>query len=165
MALSNLSRRNIIRRIGRGLYEYPKYSKFLQQNLSPDIEVVAQAIARKFNWKIEVSGNTALNLLGLSTQMVGKYVYLTNGENRIYGIYPNVTIEFKKSALRNIGFKYYESILLVQALKALGKEHVTAEVIYKLRESIDSTMYNKILKDTKTATNWIFDIIKQICRD
>ena len=135
-----------------------------KKELSPDIEQVARAYARKFNWNIEVSGDTALNVLGLSTQVVGNYIYLSNGSNKTYTLNDGRTIEFKKSALKNIGFKYKESSLIVQALKVLGKEHITDEVITKIREQIDEKMYEKILKDTKTATLWIYETIKQICQ-
>ena len=65
--LSRLSKKGIIRRIMRGLYDYPKYSKLLKQRISIDIDQVAHAQARKFGWNIRISGNAALNLLGLST--------------------------------------------------------------------------------------------------
>jgi len=162
--LSDLTKKGKIRRVARGIYNYPKYSDFLQKELSPDIEQVARAYARKFNWSIEVSGDTALNVLGLSTQVVGNYIYLSNGANKSYTLSDGRTIEFKKSALKNIGFKYKESSLLVQALKTLGKEHITDEVIAKIAEQIDEKMYDKILKDTKTATSWIYETIKQICQ-
>lgn len=161
-ALSNLTKQGKIRRIARGLYDYPKYSDFLQMQLGPDIEQVAFAIARKFNWKIEISGNSALNILGLSTQVPGTYLYLSNGANRKYTINENITIEFKKSALKNIGFKYKESSLIVQALRALGKEHITQEITLKIQSQISEKLYDKILEDTKTTTAWIYEIIKQI---
>jgi len=66
--------------------------------------------------------------------------------------------------LKNIGFKYKESSLLVQALRSLGKEHIADKVIGKIRGQIDEKMYDKILKDTKTSTDWIYETIKQICR-
>jgi hypothetical protein len=150
--------------VARGLYDYPKYSKLLQQNLSPDMEQVAHAYARKFNWQIEVSGDTALNILGLSTQIVGKYIYLSNGPNREYVIQDNILLAFKKSALKNIGFKYKESSLIVQALRSLGKEHITDTVITKIRSQIDEKMFGKILTDTKTSTDWIYETIKEICK-
>lgn len=162
--LSDLTKKGKIRRVARGIYDYPKYSELLQKELSPDIEQIARAYARKFNWDIEVSGDTALNVLGLSTQVVGNYIYLSNGPNKSYTLGDGRTIEFKKSALKNIGFKYKESSLIVQALKTLGKEHITDEVIAKIREQIDEKMYEKILKDTKTATTWIYETIKQICQ-
>jgi hypothetical protein len=163
-ALSELVQKGKIRRVARGIYDYPKYSKLLQQNLSPDMEQVAHAYARKFNWQIEVSGDTALNILGLSTQIVGKYIYLSNGPNREYVIQDNTVLAFKKSALKNIGFKYKESSLIVQALKSLGKEHITDTVITKIRSQIDEKMFGKILTDTKTSTDWIYETIKEICK-
>src|SRR5690606_27643572 len=101
-----------IRRIAHGMYDYPGYSDLLKKELSPDIDQVASAYARKFNWRIEVSGETALNLLGLSTQVPASYVYLSDGPNRSYEVMGQ-TLRFKKSALKNIGFKYRESTLLV----------------------------------------------------
>ena len=162
--LSDLLKDAKIRRVCRGIYDYPKYSEFLKQELSPDIDQVARAFARKFNWRIEVHGDTALNMLGLSTQVVAKYVYLSDGPNRTYDIM-GIALEFKKSSLKNIGFKYKESSLIVQALKTLGKERITEEVIETIRKRIDPKMYAKILKDTQSSTGWIYEAIKQICRE
>ena len=161
--LSDLVAQGKIRRVARGIYDYPMYSELLEQELSPDIEQVAHAYARKFNWLIEASGDTALNILGLSTQVVANYIYLSNGSSKKYEILGNIVIQFKKSALKNIGFKYKESSLLVQALKTLGKENITEELIAKIKKQIDAKMYEKILKDTTTATDWIYEIIKKIC--
>ena len=103
-------------------------------------------------------------MLGLSTQVVAKYVYLSDGENRSYDIM-GTTLEFKKSSLKNIGFKHKESSLIVQALKTLGKERITEDVIETIRKRIDPKMYAKILKDTQSSTVWIYEAIKQICRE
>ena len=160
--LSELVGQGKIRRVARGIYDYPGYSKLLDKTLSPDIDRVARAYARKFNWRIEVSGDTALNLLGLSTQVTASYVYLSDGPNRRYTILGQ-TLVFKKSALKNIGFKYRETTLLVQALLALGKEHVTQSVINKMRQQVALSQRDKILKDAKSATGWIYEVIRQVC--
>lgn len=162
-ALSNLVKKGKIRRVAHGIYDYPKYSDFLGENVSPDIDQVARAYARKFNWRIEILGDSALNLLGLSTQVVAKYIYLNDGANRTYDIL-GATLEFKKSTLKDIGFKYRESSLIVQALKALGKEQITSEVIKQIQKNIESKMYEKILKDTQSSTTWIYETIKRICK-
>lgn len=162
-ALSTLTQQGKIRRLMRGVYDYPKYSEFLNQVLAPDIEQVAAALARKFNWQIEVSGETALNILGLSTQVPGRYIFLSNGPNKVYALENNMVIEFKKSSLKNIGFKYKKSSLLVQALKTLGKEHVDDKVIDMLSASLEAKECKKILSDTKTTTIWIYEMIKKIC--
>lgn len=163
-SLSVLVKDGKIRRVCRGIYDYPKYSELLKQELSPDFDQVAQAFARKFNWRIQPSGDAALNLLGLSTQVPGKLIYLSDGPNRKYTI-GNYKLEFKKSALKDVGFKYRESGMLVQALKALGKEHITEQVIKKIRNQLDTKIYQKINKDSKSATGWIYDSIKKICKD
>ncbi len=163
-ALSDLAAEGKIRRICRGMYDYPKYSELLGQELSPDFDQVARAFARKFNWRIQPSGDTALNLLGLSTQVPGKYIYLSDGPNRSYAI-GNYKLEFKKTVLKEVGFKHRESGIIVQALKALGKERITTELLGKFRKAIDSEMYPKILKDTKTVTGWVYDFIKEIFRE
>jgi len=163
-ALSDLTKQGKIRRICRGMYDYPKYSELLGQELSPDFDQVARAFARKFNWRIQPSGDAALNLLGLSTQVPGKYIYLSDGPNRSYAI-GNYKLEFKKTVLKEVGFKHRESGIIVQALKALGKDRITSEVMGKVRKEIDAGMYPKILKDTRSATGWIYDCIKSICRE
>ncbi|PNU20129.1 hypothetical protein C2E25_08745 [Geothermobacter hydrogeniphilus] len=163
-ALSELTRQGKIRRICRGMYDYPKQSKLLGQQLSPDHDQVARAFARKFNWRILPSGDAALNLLGLSTQVPGRFFYLSDGPNRKYSIL-GYQLEFKKTALKEIGFKHRESGLIVQALKSLGKERITPEVIEKIRQQIEPEKYGKILKETRTVTGWVYDAMKQIFRE
>ena len=161
-ALSRLCREGKIRRVCRGIYDYPKFSELLQQELSPDFDQVAQAFARKFNWRIQPSGDAALNLLGLSTQVPGRLVYLSDGPNRQYDI-GNYALAFKKSALKDVGFKYRESGLIVQALKALGQARVDDAVIATLRKQLDETACKRVLKDTVTATGWVYETIKRVC--
>jgi len=159
--LSDLAQEGKIRRVCRGIYDYPKFSQLLQQVLSPDIDKVAQALARKFNWCIQPSGDTALNLLGLSTQVPGKILYLSDGPNRQYNIGHQI-LEFKKTVLKNIGFKNHESGIIVQALKALGKDQVNEKVIATIRKQLSETQRKRILKDTTTSTGWIYEAIKKI---
>lgn len=161
-ALSSLARAGTIRRVCRGVYDYPRYSELLGQTLSPDIDQVAQALARKFNWRIQPSGDAALNLLGLSTQVPGRWVYLSDGPSRQYQIGKH-TLAFRKSALKDAGFKYRESALVVQALKALGKEHVDRTVIKTIRQRLGQKNCERIVKDTRAVTGWIYQIIKRVC--
>lgn len=146
------------------MYDYPAYSELLQKPLSPDLDQVAHALARKFNWCILPSGVAALNLLGLSTQVPGKWVYFSDGPNREDEI-DRLTLQFKKSALKDTGFKHCLSGLLVQALKAPGKKHVDQKVIETLRQQLDTKNCARILKDTRIVTTWIHKNIKKICRE
>src|SRR5438874_5868233 len=67
-SLSRLSRRGLIRRIGQGIYEYPRKNPRFGV-LSSDPDAVANALARKNGAILQVSGARATNMLGLSTQV------------------------------------------------------------------------------------------------
>jgi hypothetical protein len=163
-ALSSLARAGKIRRVSHGVYDYPGQSALLGKPLSPAIDQVAQALARKFNWRIQPSGDAALNLLRLSTQVPGRWVYLTDGPGRQYVIGRH-TLVFKKSALKDAGFKYRESGLVVQALKALRKDRVDPSVVTTIRQELGPKLCARVLRDTRAVTGWIYEIIKQVCRE
>lgn len=160
-SLSSLTKKGTIRRVATGIYHYPRYSELLQQELSPDMDQVAYAYARKFNWRIQPSGNTALNYLGLSTQVSGNYVYISDGPSRSYSI-GNYVLQFKHAALKEAGLKYRESILLVQALKALGKDNISSEIIEKMAVAMKDVSGKPILNDTRQVSSWIYEILRKI---
>ncbi len=162
--LSSLTKDGRIRRVFRGVYDYPRHSDLLDRPLSPNPDQVAHALARKFNWRIQPSGDAALNLLGLSTQVPGRWVYLSDGPGREYKI-GEQSLVFRKSALKDVGFKYRESGLVVQALKALGREHVDRKVAEGIRQHLEPKACDRILKDTRSVTGWIYEAIKRICKE
>jgi len=69
MALSGLAKKGVIRRVIRGIYDYPRYSELLKQEMAPDIHKVAQALARKFGWRIQPGSAAAANIVGQSTRL------------------------------------------------------------------------------------------------
>lgn len=160
-ALSRLYKTGRIRRVMRGLYNYPKYSKLLEQELSPDIDQLAQALARKFGWNIQASGNAALNVLGLSTQVPTKYLYHCDGKSKVYKV-GDVELRFKRTELKDIGLKYSDSELVVQAIKALDKKTLAMEEKKKVRDYFSVDRHARILKDAQYTTSWIYEIIKSI---
>lgn len=164
LALHRLLKKKTIRRVIRGIYDYPFYSNRLKQNLSPDIDKVTQAIARKFGWHIQPSGPAALNILGLSTQVPGKYLYLSNGPNRTYIIDMNKII-FKNAPTKEAGFKLYESAIIIQALKSLGNDQITPKVIRIIRKWLDPKLRSRITQDTRTVTSWAYEAIRLICQE
>ena len=164
LSLHRLLQKGVIRRVIRGIYDYPKFSNLLDQELSPDIDQVAQALARKFGWRIQPSGPAALNLIGLSTQVPGRFVYLSNGPDRSYQI-DNTSLEFEQTALKDAGFKFPESALIVQGLKSLGQNRITHKIITSIRQWLNPALREKVLKDTHTATGWVYDAIRLICRE
>ncbi len=162
LALHRLMRKGTIRRVLRGLYDYPRTSSLLGQALGPDIHQAAQALARKFGWRIQPSGQTALNVLGLSTQLPGRYVYQSDGPGRSYPI-GKQEVRFEHTVLREVGFKRMESALLVSALKVLGADRVDATIEAQLREWLKPSLRKPVLKDTSTVRGWVREILRRIC--
>lgn len=160
-ALHRLVQQGKVRRIIRGIYDDPRSSKFLNRTLSPDIDQVARALARKFRWRIQPNGATALNILGLSTQVPARIVYRSDGPDRRYKV-GNTSLVFEHTALKEAGFKLRESGLIVQALRSLGQERVTPEVITKIQSWLQPSLRSKVLADTKTATGWVYAAIQRI---
>ena len=163
-SLYRLKDKKLIRPLMRGIYDYPRFSEILQEELAPDMEMVARAIARKFRWNILISGNTALNYLGLSTQIPMRLIYFSDGPSRQYEVAGRI-LEFKHISFKEARFTNTKSEIVVQALRELGMEHITTEVINKIRDFIPASDRNKILKDTQFTTDWIHDKIKMICAE
>lgn len=163
-ALSRLEAKGTIRRVLRGVYDYPRMSALLKEPMGPDLDELASALARKSGWRIQPSENTALNLLGISTQVPVQSVYLSDGPGKSYAI-GNRQLVFKKRSLKESGFKLPESELVVQAMKALSKERISARVCQKLAEKWTPAFWQKILRDTKTAPAWVCDVIRNIAKE
>ncbi len=161
VTLAALTQDGKIRRVRRGLYDRPNVNPDLGGALSPDIDEAARAIARKQRWKIVPDGAWAANLLGLSTQVPSKIIYLTDGPNKEVPI-GRRTIHFKHARPKAIAGLEGKFALVVQALRHLGKEGVGKNEIETLRSALSSAEKSKLLKDTRFGTDWIYDVAKQI---
>ncbi len=164
LALMRLEENGTIRRVLRGLYDYPRISTLLNQQMGSDLDQVAQALARKSGWRIQPSENTALNLLGLSTQVPAQAVYLSDGPAKTYEIGSRALI-FKKRALKESGFKHRESELVVQALKSLGRDRIDSDIRDKLSRAVPASLWKKMVRDTKAAPAWVHEIIRTIAEE
>ena len=161
-ALLRLEEKGLIRRVLFGVYEYPEYNDFLGEYVEPSPDKVARALARKFGWTIVPCGDTALNILGLSTQVPAVWLYVSDGTYKQYS-YGNVTIKLKRTTNKEISKVSYMTALVIQAIKALGKNRVTPEVIEKLKRIISEEDKRKMFCEAKYATSWIYAAIKEIC--
>ena len=159
-----LENKGKIRRILPGIYDKPRFSEVLQEEVGPDINGVAEAIARKNNWKIAPDGNTALNLLGLSTQVPAKWSYITSGPSNSYQI-GNITITFSHRADKVLSGMSYKTILVIQSLNALGKENITDGIIGQFAKKMSPDDKKRLLAETKATTSWIYEEIKKICKE
>lgn len=161
--LARLVDEGLIRRVLRGVYDKPEYNDFLEEYVAPSPDKVANALARNFGWSIVPCGDTALNLLGLSTQVPAAWVYVSDGTYKEYA-YDNTTIQFKRTTNKEVSKLSYKTALTVQALKALGKDKIDDVVISRLSKLLTAEEKKTMLEEAKAATSWIYEYIKQICR-
>ena len=160
--LKRLYQSGIIRRIIRGIYEKPKYSKLLDEYVAADPDAVAKALARCYHWTIAPCGNTALNLLGLSTQVTAVWSYISDGPYKTYE-WNSTKLEFKHRTNKEITCLSYMTSLVIQALKTLGRTNVTPEIIQTLSEKLSEAEKQACLKEATESTDWVYDTIRKMC--
>ena len=164
MGLIRLADEGLIKKILFGVYYKPEFSELLGETVAPSPNKVAHALARNFGWTIVPCGDTALNLLGLSTQVPSQWVYVSDGAYKEY-TFDNTTIKFKRTTNKEISKVSYKTALTIQALKALGKENITEQVISRLKKILTVEEKEKMLAESKSATSWVLELIKIICKD
>lgn len=152
-ALSRLENEGMLIRLAQGLYLYPARNKY--GILFPAIEKIAYAIAEKDKARIIPSGLTALNRLGLSTQVATNAVYITDATARELAI-GNRKIIFKRAAPRNFAYKSDLFPMVVAAMKELGKDGVTDEHLKIIKQVIGKYGdIDEIRYDYNIAPQWI----------
>ena len=162
--LSRMVKDGVIRRIGRGIFDFPNTNPVLGGQLSPDIDQVAKAIARKFRWSILPYGNLAANRLGLSQQIPAKLMYLSDGPAKELKI-DNRVIYFKHARPKEIYADSFISGLVIQALRYFGKDRVGDEIIALLKQNLSHNEKNELLENIRYSTEWIYEIVQKIAKD
>ena len=153
-----------IRRIIQGIYCLNLIDKELSLPILPSIDEVVYCLARKNKWIICPSGNTALNIMTLSTQVPAIYEYLSSGPYKHYEIY-GIQVTLKRTMSRELIDYSKKTLLLIQCIKAIGKENITYSDIAALSLRLDSEDKKRALKETTSIQTWIRKIIVLICKE
>ena len=161
-ALSRLATRGEVRRLARGLYEYPREHPELG-TLSPDIEKVAKALAGKDRLRLQPAGAYATNLLGLSEQVPAKAVFLTDGPSRTVKI-GRQEIQLRRTTPRNMAAAGRLSGLLMQAFRHLGRQHITEQRMAHLKRTLPAKERNQLLKDLPLAPAWMHPLFRELAQ-
>jgi hypothetical protein len=152
IALHRLSRKGTIRRLARGVYDFPKEHPILGP-LSPSAEAVARALAGRDQTRLQPAGAYA-----------AKAVFLTDGPTRTVKIGPT-TIQLRRTTARNMAAAGRLTGLLIQALRELGKEHVTKERREHLKRTLPADKRRELLKDLKLAPAWMHPIFRELAEE
>ncbi len=156
--LSELTTEGMLVKIAHGIYAKPRKSRF--GIVLPSVDKVVQAIAIRDNAKVLPAGMTALNALGLSTQVPMNYTYLTTGSERTINLsYRKVVL--KRGVPKNFCYETRLISLLVQALKALKKENIGEEELNIIQQLVlKETDKETLAKDVDMMPAWMKRIIK-----
>ncbi|MEJ7639539.1 MAG: DUF6088 family protein [Singulisphaera sp.] len=163
-ALSRLVKDGTIRRIGRGLFDYPRTNPKLGIQLTPDADRIAQAVARKRGSHLQRSGAFAANALGLSTQVPGREVYLTDSSSGKVRV-GKQTLTMKHVSPKMIASRDKVTGPVMQALYFIGKDGLTDDVLGRLRGTLSDKDKRKLLRESRYAVGWVADAVKRVVRD
>lgn len=152
-ALHRLVKSGDMRRLARGIYDYPKSHPLLGL-LSPPVEDVAKALAGRDKLRLQPSAAYAANLLRLTEQVPAKVVFLTDGPSRRFKLGAR-EIVLKRTTPRAMAAAGRMSGLVIQALKHLGRQHVTMERVAPLRKLLKETDRKQLKEDVDLAPAWM----------
>jgi hypothetical protein len=162
--LSRLQNENVIVRVATGIYMNPKRTQF--GFLYPTIDQIAKKIAERDKAQIMPTGDTALNILGLSTQVPMNAVYITNGAKRKVKV-GNRNIIFKNVIQKNFQFQGKLLPLIIIALKELGEKQVSEEIQMKVTKLIvesDAEEHSTMMHDLYLSPLWIKELLLPIIK-
>lgn len=163
LALHRLAKKGIIRRLARGLYDFPEQHPVLGP-LSPSADTIAEALAGRDRTRLQPAGAYAANALGLSEQVPAKAVFLTDGASRTVKVGP-MTIQLRRTTPRNMAAAGQLSGLVIQAFRELGKEHVTPARVEHLKRTLPAAKRRELLKDLKLAPAWMHPIFRKLAEE
>lgn len=159
-ALRRFARTGKIRRICRGVYDIPENHATLGP-LSPDPDVVARAIGAEAGYSLQLTPARAANLLGLSSQVPARVVYLIAGSSRKIRLGSHV-IEFKHAGPTTLLGAGTPAGVAIQAIRALGPKHLTADVIQCLRQRLPSDARSGLKELAHHAPRWMTPVISAV---
>jgi len=153
--LSRLVKEGLIKRLGPGLYLYPRYSPVLGTYATPSLDDIAMAIVANDTANIAYPGVHAMNKLGLSTQVPTNAVFLTDGSSRKIKLEDGRTLVFKRVAAKNFAYTSAIMQMIVFALREIGKEDLSEEKIARIQRILLTVPADDFHTDVHLAPEWV----------
>jgi hypothetical protein len=152
-----------IRRLARGLYDYPRMHPDMGL-LSPDPDAVARALAKRSGSRLMPSASKAANMLGLSTQVPAQNVYLTDGRSKTVKIGKQV-IRLKHAAPSKMVFANSPKATVMQALRSVGQANVSDRVVKQIARALPKEAKDDFAQLSPAAPDWTRPIMKRIASE
>jgi hypothetical protein len=160
ITLHRLEKRGFIRRLARGLYDFPKLHPVMGL-LSPHPDEVARALSERDASRVQPSGAYAANVLGLSEQVPARIVFLTDGATRRVKV-GNQEIILKNTTPRNMATTGRISGTIIQALRHIGAKQITDRHVAHLRALLSGADKKQVRTDRVYAPGWMHALIDSI---
>lgn len=161
-ALSRLVKQNVLRRIGRGLYDYPRISQILKRPAPADIDAVIAAVARRDNISILPDGIVAAHNLGLTNAVPARHTYITNGSSRTIKV-GNSSLKLRHVSARLMAWQNRPGAPVVRALYWLGKNIADdQEVVDTLQKRLSIDVKTDLVNGIKLLPTWMIPVVRQI---
>lgn len=159
-ALSRLHTEGKLTRVLRGLYQTPNYNAFLKKEIGPSPKKVAKKLAEKFGWTIAPAEDTALNELGLSTQVPAKYKFISDGPTKKYTMDNGLSIYFKHRANKEISNLTMKEAMVIEAIRTISQQHMNKQIRKKLSKILSEQEMQHLLVQGKLIPQWIYEEIQ-----
>ncbi len=159
-ALSRLVQKKIIRRLAHGLYDLPEVHPKLGE-IMPSTEMVIEAVKTSEAIEVQPTGAYAANLLGLSTQIPMRIEFYTNGPKKKIR-FGKQEILLKPTTPKNMIGAGTKAGLVLHALKQIGKDNITWDMISHIKKQLDNKELKQIKKLAQYAPAWIAKIMREI---
>lgn len=159
-ALSRLVKQRKLRRIRRGLYDLPRRHPILGET-PPDPMATIQGLMGSFNARWQVSGAYAANLLGLSEQVPGRIVILTDGTPRKV-ILGKLVLDFRRAAPRNLLGAGTTAGMVIQAIRHLREKGLEPAKMENLRKRLDGKTTKELVEMTNRTPAWMRPILRKL---
>jgi hypothetical protein len=160
-SLHRLVNRGVVRRIGRGVYEYPRFS-MAGIPLPPDLEVVARAVASATGARVQLAGVHAAERLGLIEKVErDTTTFLTDGTSR------RLRIAGQELELRHVGPRQLIAVgtvagLVYQALRFVGEESLDSVAIQTLSDRLSPAEKAYLASKAQHFPVWMLPIVREV---
>jgi Family of unknown function (DUF6088) len=162
-ALSRLVVAGKLRRIGRGLYDFPRHSEILKGDVPANLDATVQAISRRDKVRVMPNGIVFANNLGLTNAVPAKASYISSGRTK------TVQVDGRRIYLKHVGRKVIAWAdrpggQFVAAVLWLGKPIASSQdVINLLRARLADDVKQELLRDLELLPAWMASIAKRVC--
>lgn len=162
VVLLRLYKKEIIRKLSHGIYDFPIIHPKLG-TLAANPDAIAKAVAGKKGNIIQPSSAQLANQLGLDTQVPAKPAYITSGNSTQKKIsnYP-ITLTHSRF-LSKIPFRINVA-RVINALYHLGKNNITDNTIEQCKIILSKKDKSQLKKNLKQLPDWMVPYILQITR-